>query len=111
MAFATRRCANISVTGIVAAVRPVTQSNNGVDMQDFRLVDSSGRYVMCKAFGRHAGNALIASGNQIILYFANARVGLSNQPGSLWLYDEAHIVVIAHAQTVPASKHLCELRG
>ena len=57
---------HISVTGIVATMKPVTQSNHGVDMQDFRLVDSSGRYVMCKGFGAHAGNALIASGNQII---------------------------------------------
>ena len=80
-------------------------------MQEFRLVDSSGRYVMCKSFGRHAGSASVADGNEIILYFANAKVGLSNQPGSLWLFDDSHIAVVAHARTVPASRHLVELRG
>ena len=102
---------HISVTGTVGAVKPVTQSSNGADMQDFKLLDSSGRYFMCKAFGRHVGNTLVASGNEIILYFATARLGLSSQPGSLWLYDEAHVAVTAHAQTIPVSKHLLELRG
>ena len=102
---------HISITGVVAAVKPVAVSNGGVEMQDFRLIDGSGKYVMCKAVGRHAGNTAIANGNKTILYFANAKVGLSNQPGSLWLYNETHVAVVAPAQSIPVAKFLMELRG
>ena len=80
-------------------------------MQEFRLLDNSGRYVLCKAFGRHAGNTLIANGAQVILYFAMAKIGLSNQPGSLWLFDEAHAVELAHGRSIPVAKHQMELRA
>ena len=66
---------------------------------------------MCKAFGRHAGNAAIANGNNNILYFANAKVGLSNQLGALWLYVETHVAVVAPAQIIPVAKFLMELRA
>ena len=102
---------HISISGIATAVKPVTASNGGVDMQEFRLLDCSGKYVSCRAFGRHAGNALIANGSQIILYFALAKIGLSNQPGSLWLYDEAHVVEIASGRSMPVAKYQMELRA
>ena len=101
----------ISVAGIVSSVKPVTESNSGVDMQEFRLHDRQGRYVMCRAFGRHAGSALIVGGAEIIIYFASARVGLSNQPGSLWLYDEAHVTALGQGFEIPTERQLMELRA
>ena len=101
----------ISVAGIVSEVKQERQTSNGVNMRDFRLQDNTGRYVMCKAFGRHTDNSLITNGKQIILYFATARVGLSNQPGSLWLYDEAHVVELRGWCHVPPARHLMDLRA
>ena len=65
---------------------------------------------MCRAFGRHAGSALIVGGAEIITYFACARAGLSNQPGSLWLYDEAHVIELGQGYNIPMEMQLMELR-
>jgi len=100
----------ISIAGIVSSVKPVTESSKCVEMQEFRFHDRQGRYVMCRAFGRHAGSTLIVSGAEIIVYFASAKVGLSNQPGSLWLYDEAHVVALGQGFDIPTSRQLMELR-
>ena len=84
---------------------------NGVDMQEFRLHDSQGRYVVCRAFGRHAGSVLIVDGAELVIYFASAKVGLSNQPGSLWLYDEAHVIALGEVFGIPTERQLMELRA
>ena len=100
----------ISLAGFVSSVKPETQSSNGVSTREFTLQDSSGKYVCCKAFGRHAGNTVIANNKQIIMYFVTAKVGLSNQTGSLWLFDEAHVVELRAWCHVPPARQLIELR-
>ena len=79
-------------------------------MREFTLQDSSGRYVSCKAFGRHAGNTVIANNKQIIMYFVTAKAGYTNQTGSLWLFDDAHVVELRAWCHVPPARQLIELR-
>ena len=101
---------HISVAGIVSSVKPVCESSGSVDMQEFRLHDRQGRYVMCRAFGRHAGSSLIVDGADIIMYFAIARPGLSNQSGSLWLFDDSHVLALGMDCEIPTARQFIELR-
>ena len=83
-------------------VDAIVDSSAGNPMQSFILQDQSGRYVACTALGRHAGSPAIADSNEAILYFAAARGGLKpNQDSCLWLYDEAHIVVLREKAYCP----------
>ena len=59
----------ISILGTVAEVGQMTTSQQDVPMRVFQLVDRRGRGVACMAYGRHAENAQITEGAEIILYF------------------------------------------
>ena len=80
-------------------------------MQAFQLVDGTGKYVSCLCFARHADQENIQDGNEIILYFAAAQVGLSGNPGSLWLYNEAHVVYLRKSTFCPQPRPHMEPRG
>ena len=100
-----------NISGIVSSVSAETTSSGGEAMKTFRLQDAGGRYVNCRAFGRHSANLHIANGTDVILYFAQAQAGLNNQPGQLWIYDESHIVALQTECGTPVPRQLIELRG
>ena len=101
----------ISISGIVSHCKPeVTSSTTNEAMKEFRLQDQSGRYVNCKAYGRHAVNSIIEDSTEVVLYFALARSGLNNQTGSLWLFDDAHVLELSKSRSVPPCRQLVELR-
>ena len=99
-----------SVAGIVQKTEAESESQGGTPMQQFKLHDTTGRYVTCMAFGRHAGSECIADGNEVILYFSTATAGLANKPGALWLYDEAHVVLLRQNCTPPPAKTFVDLQ-
>ena len=79
-------------------------------MQAFQLVDATGNYVACLGHARHADSENIEDGNEVIVYFASAQTGLSNNPGSLWLYSEAHVVFLRKNTFLPQARFHMELR-
>ena len=101
----------ISVVGIVQKVEGEMESQAGKAMQSFKFHDCTGRHLSCMAFGRHAGTPAIAEGNEIIIYFASGLAGLQGKPGSLWLYDEAHVVCLRKNCKPPVARHFIDLRA
>ena len=99
-----------SIAGVVSSVDPEKTSQNGNQMQAFRLQDAQGRYVRCMALGRHAGNPALVLGNMIVLYFVVGQEGLSNGPGQLWVYDESHVMVLETGHAVVANRTEVSLR-
>eukprot|EP00973_Karenia_brevis_P094366 12422096-Karenia_brevis.AAC.1 len=69
-----------------------------------------GKYVECMAFDRHADCDALQRGNMVVLYFALAQAGLNGRPGCLWLYNEAHILLMQTDMRIPSLKDEIELR-
>ena len=86
-------------------------TQNGELTQAFQLVDATGNYVSCLGHARHADSENIEDGSEIIVYFASAQPGLSGNPGSSWLYSEAHVVFLRKNAFLPQARFHMELRG
>ena len=80
-------------------------------MQAVQLVDATGNYVACLGHARHADSENIEDGNDVIVYFASAQPGLSNNPGSLWIDNDAHVVFLRKNTFTPQPRFHMELRG
>ena len=100
----------VNATGVVVAVQDQTTSQTGMAMMAFRLQDQSGRYVMCTACGRHVDNVLLEEGNKVTLFFAKALSGLGGENGSLWMFDNSHIVLWRKDCMIPTGNTQVELR-
>ena len=72
--------------------------------------DKRGQYLHCIAYGRHVENELVAVGNDIGMFFGTAQSGLNNNAGSVWLYDDAHVVLFEAGCTVMKEAVTIELR-
>ena len=101
----------VNVTGVITEVEDETTSQSGLPMKNFKLQDRSSRYVMCTACGRHVDNVFIRSQNEVTLFFfAKAQLGLQGDPGSLWVYDTAHILFIRESCDMASASVVIELR-
>ena len=101
----------VSVLGIVARLKDETQSQNGSPMRSFMLCDPTGKYVPCTCLGRHVDNQHLVENNEIIIYFADAKLpNTANLPGQLWLYDESHIGLSRSQCNAPTLRSLVDLR-
>ena len=100
----------VSITGIVSCVQAAMVSQSGRPMQGFKLQDASGRYVSCMAFNRQVGNESLRDGNEVILYFASAMTGLSQNSGQMLIHDESHVLLIRAGCCIPPARTAVELR-
>jgi hypothetical protein len=100
---------SISIAGVVGSMQEETTSQNGNAMKGFQLQDTAGKYVNCTAFGRHVDSEFLADRNEIIIYFAAAKLGLGSGPGQLWLFDDCHVACVRKNCTVPAARTLVPL--
>jgi len=91
----------MNIAGIINMVQDETRSNQGNCMRLFRLTDSGGTWIQCRAFGRHTDNIYIKNGQEVVLYFVSARKGLNNSAGQLWIYDKAHIAALQTDCAIP----------
>ena len=78
-------------------------------MKHFELVDAKGNSVEVTAYGRHGGNELLATGNDVIIFIASALIKDGAPYGRLWVYDRAHVVLRRADVTVPQSRTLIQL--
>ena len=99
-----------NVSGVVARVSEEITASDGTPMKNFQLIDQGGRYILCRAFGRHVDNHLLVEGNTVAIFFTSALAGLSNTPGQLWIYDEAHVVSFGQVAACPPARTLMELQ-
>ena len=97
-----------NVRGIVAACE-TTMSADGTEMKHFELVDTKGSSVEMTAFGRHGGNALLSSGNEVIIFIVTALIKDGAPHGRLWVYDRAHVVLRRANAIVPQNRKLIHL--
>ena len=99
----------ISIVGIVVEVQGLTVTQSGESRKEFKLQDTTGQYVECSAFGRHADNNYLVEGDEVIIYFLTAQAGLRGRPGLLWLYEDSHVAMVRrHIVTVPL-RQVCSL--
>ena len=94
--------------GIVADCETST-SATGIEMKQFELVDTKGNSVEVTAYGRHGGNELLSSGNEVIIFFASALIRDGTAHGLLWVYDRAHVVLRRGNVTVPLNRTLLHI--
>ena len=80
-------------------------------MRSFKLQDSTGKSVACVAFGRQTDSAALATGNEVVLFFAHALPGVQGNHGALWLYDESHIGLLNRNCLLPPVQVLIELKA
>ena len=99
------------VAGFVSAVGSVSVSRNGNEMLSFRLNDTRGNYVECRACGRHARNKHIEEKNEIVAYGTQAQAGLKGASGLLWVYDESHIVLLRRRGVFSRGTRCIEFRA
>jgi hypothetical protein len=100
-----------SIAGIVASVEPEAESASGVPMKAFKLCDQRGRQLSCLTFGRQTDNPQLVIGHQIAIFFGTAQADRNGGRGTLWLYDDSHIVVLRVACPVPRLTTTIELRS
>ena len=100
----------VNIRGTVGAVLDETSSQSGNPMRNFQLQDQTGRYVLCTAFGRHVDNTLLVELNEVVLFFAKAMGGLNQSSGSLWMYDDSHVVFLSSRVSAPPARKIVELR-
>lgn len=79
-------------------------------MRAFKLQDQSGRYVKCVACGRHVDNELLQMQDEVAIFFGKVLQGLRNDVGSVWLYDNAHVVLWQKSCVTPSPRICMELR-
>ena len=99
---------DVSVAGIITDLEQLVTYEDFELRRNFTLVDKSGKYIYCVAKGRHAENEFLANNNEIAIYFAKAQEGRGNNPNSLWLYDECHIVLLRASRETPQKKEKIE---
>ena len=81
------------------------------EKKTFRFTDASGKYLVAMILGRHVVNSSIAEKNEIVVYFATgAKSSALGSGGQLWIYDEAHVVVLRRNVKVPPARSQVYLR-
>ena len=98
----------VHLAGVVSLSQGMKLSRGGEEMLDFRFIDTSGNYVDCRAFGRHARNQLIADKNELVIYGASVPSSQNSQSEFLWLHNDCHIVLLKRKCTVPKAVCLIE---
>ena len=94
----------VNIAGIITDLEQPTRTENSELIRKYTLVDRSGKYISCVALGRHAENEILEDNNEIVIYFGRAQEGRGNTQGSLWLYDECHIVLLRAGRETPQKK-------
>ena len=93
-----------SIKGIVSSIGVEGESQAGIPMLPFKIHDSQQRYVECMACGRHGAIPLLQEGFEIALYFVRAKAGSGGADGQLFVYDDAHLVLLRRDCIVPPRK-------
>ena len=92
----------VCVAGVIGVCEAPTVTRSGKALRAFDLHDMNGKCAQCTALGRHADNACIERGNEVILYFAQGQAStMLYQPGQLSIYDDSHIVLLRPGRVVP----------
>ena len=92
----------VNVAGIVTDVRATIEGENGIPRTEFKLRSPRGKYVGVIAMGRHANNDVIVAENEIAIYFATGKQDFQHKFGTLWIFDESHIILLSRC-SVPGS--------
>ena len=83
-----------SFRGMATNIRAVDTTQQGSPIREFDLVDESGLWIKCCAWGRNARVKHFPEGSEVILYFASAKVGAGGVGVCLWLFRDSFLVVV-----------------
>ena len=78
--------------GVVGEVGEPYESSNGNLLQKIRVQDGHGKAIHILAFDRQVRHPCFQVGNRLYLYFLTASPGTNGRSGSLWLFNESHVV-------------------
>ena len=93
------------ITGIVSAIGDIKLTLRRDELRNFRLHDTEGSYVECKALGRHAMNPYLQVQNELVIFGAVAHSGLRGSEDCMWIFDNSHIIRINSGRTVPIASN------
>ena len=88
-----------SFAGTVADVQETAESMRGNPKKFFDLVDASGHWFTCCAWGRNATSKALTNGAKIAVYYGTGRTALGDSPAAFYLFDEAVIIQIGRVQS------------
>ena len=83
---------SVSLMGVVGEVGEPYESSNGNLLQKIRVQDGHGKAIHILAFDRQVRHPCFQVGNRLYLYFLTASAGTNGRSGSLWLFNESHVV-------------------
>jgi hypothetical protein len=74
-------------------------------LRNFRLHDTEGSYVECKALGRHAMNPYLQVQSELVIFGAVAHSNLPGSEDCIWILENSHIIRINSGRTVPIASN------
>ena len=83
-----------SFRGMATNIRALDTTQQGSPVREFDLVDESGLWIKCCAWGRNARVKHFPEGSEVILYFASAKAGAGGVGVCLWLFRDSFLVVV-----------------
>ena len=86
-------------------VRGLDATQQGSPVREFDLVDETGVWIKCCAWGRNSRVKNLVDGQDVILYFATAKSGAGGVGVCLWLFKDAFLAVMG-PQTLTRVKRI-----
>ena len=83
-----------SFRGMATDVRGLDATQQGSPVREFDLVDETGVWIKCCAWGRNSRVKNLVDGQEVILYFATAKSGAGGVGVCLWLFKDAFLAVM-----------------
>ena len=83
-----------SFRGMATNNRNLDATQQGSPVREFDLVDESGVWIKCCAWGRNGRVKNHADGSEVILYFATAKSGAGGVGVCLWLFKDAFLAAM-----------------
>ena len=84
-----------NVSGVIRSCSATYESQAGTVMKNFLLVDKKNKAIACIAFGTWADDAVLEENAEVLSYYVSGRAGRRSEDKSkLWIYDDAHAVLL-----------------
>ena len=83
-----------SFRGMATNIRSLDATQQGIPIREFDLVDESGTWIKCSAWGRNSRVKILVDGQEVILYFATAKSGAGGVGVCLWLFKDVFLAVM-----------------
>ena len=92
-------------------IRSLDATQQGIPIREFDLVDESGTWIKCSAWGRNSRVKNFVDGSEVVLYFATGKSGAGGVGVCLWLFRDAFLLVMGPQTPVRVKRLELDLRS